>query len=196
MAGLKTCGVYPFNHSAIKVAFCVTQVDTSTISNKDANESNDICHSSDGMQTSQSPSHLPILKETLDFGEFNEDQDALFLKCYEEGYDIFDDTDYVQWLEINHPEVLPTHSSFSLLNDHDDNGGLSVVAHLSSISPQFPLPTADSGLNISSDLTSHILSIEQGCITNTSESISTLDHQETTPETQTENAKSFRVYMV
>ena len=81
--------VYPFNRSAIKVALCVTQVDTSTISNKDANESNDISHLSDGMQTSQSPSHLPMPKETLDFGEFNEDQDALFIKCYEEGCDIF-----------------------------------------------------------------------------------------------------------
>ena len=190
MAGFKTCGVYPFNRSAIKVAFCDTQVDTSTISNKDANESNETCHSSDGMQTSQSPSHSPMPKETLDFVEFNEDQGALFLKRYEEGYDIFDDADYVRWLEINHPEVLPTHSSVSLLNDDDDNGGLSVVAHLSSISPQIPLPTADSGPNLSSDLTSHILSNERGCITNTSESISTLDHQETTPEMQTQNAKS------
>ena len=188
MAGFKTCGVYPFNRSAIKVPFCDTEVDTSTISNKDAN---DICHSSDGMQTSQSLSHSPMPKKTHDFVEFNEDQVTLFLKRYEEGFDIFDDADYVQWLEINHPEVLPTHSSVSLLNDHDDNGGLSVVAHLSSISPQIPIQTADSGPNLSSDLTSHILSNERGsCITNTSESISTLDHQETTPETQTQNAKS------
>ena len=88
-----------------------------------------------------------------EFVEFNEDQVTPFLKRYEEGYDFFDDADYVQWLEINHPEVLPTHSSVSLINDHDDNGGLSVVAHFSSISLQIPLPTADSGFYLSSDLT-------------------------------------------
>ena len=131
-------------------------------------------------------------KKTLDFVEFNEDQDALFLKHCKECCDLFDDADYVRWLGIRHPEVLPTHSNVSLLNNHDDIGGLSVVAHLSFISLQIPLLTADSGFNLSSDLTSHILSNERGCITNISESISILDYQETTPEMQTQNAKSSR----
>ena len=61
--------------------------------------------------------------------EFSEEQVAIFMKRYEEGYDVFVDKHYVAWLEINHPGAIPPEKLPCQLSD--------VFSHVSPLEPLF-----------------------------------------------------------
>ena len=69
-------------------------------------------HSSDNPENSSDVSasisdHFSLVTvETPISHHFSKEQEDLFQKRIDEGYDIFVDEDYVSWLEIDHPEIL------------------------------------------------------------------------------------------
>jgi len=101
MGGFKTCGVYPFNPAAIKVPETEYgntsseemningSTDTSTATDKDASVTED-----NATKTQDLPPPL-----------FSEEQEALFARRFEEGYDVYIDIDYIRWIKLNHPEL-------------------------------------------------------------------------------------------
>ena len=97
MAGFKKCGVYPFNPSAIQV--CVNDNDDSEVTAVNDN---------DRVQQSSTGNDLNIVRKPSLDTSFTAEQELLFKRRFEEGYDIFVDTDYVRWLKLHHPEYCPT----------------------------------------------------------------------------------------
>lgn len=85
MGGFKKCGLFPFNPSAVN--------DRQSAPSK-AFQATPIPTSEDPMcETTDEPSS-PL---------FTKEQEILYLKRYEEGYDL-DDPGFVAWMKINHPE--------------------------------------------------------------------------------------------
>ena len=86
MSGFKKCGIYPFNPSAVE--------DRQTDPSK--------------AFRSQKPEDKPqpVGEQPSDPGSplFTSEQEALFKRRFEEGYDL-NDPAYMAWLKINHPEV-------------------------------------------------------------------------------------------
>ena len=101
IAGFKTCGVYPLNRSAISVLLC-----GSTLSSKD--DPSHVVASSD--ENDELDGNALEMENLVDNAVFNSEQEELFQKWFEEGYNLCTDPHYNRWLEINHPEV-------SLLNE-------------------------------------------------------------------------------
>ena len=75
--------------------------------------------------------------QTHDTEQFTSDQMLLFQKRVEEGYDLFTDPEYVRWLGIHHPELLPSNrnslASPSAPKDRGDDQEISLADHFSSI---------------------------------------------------------------
>ena len=134
ITGFKTCGVYPLNRSAISVL-----PGGSTLSSND--DPSHVVASSD--------ENIPTFNRTNEDGEvnlcnneldgnalemenlvdnvvFNSEQEELFQKLFEEGYNLCTDPHYNHWLEISHPEVslLNEKASFS---DIDPSGSTAEV---------------------------------------------------------------------
>ena len=72
---------------------------------------------------------------------FTPEQEALFRRRVEEKIDIFNDEDYVLWLGILHPDLLPT--SGGSQSHH------SVATHFSSITPLTPIMEDPPSCNLS-----------------------------------------------
>ena len=85
MAGFKTWGIYPFNRSAIKILGSKEDQQTST--KEGVAEDN----------TAKCPVVMPK--------SFTPEQEALFKRRFEEGYDVYIDKDYIRWIKLNHPEL-------------------------------------------------------------------------------------------
>ena len=69
------------------------------------------------------------------FGSSTEEQVDLFQRRYEEGFNLYTDLCYVNWLEIHHPEALPNDRYD--LNPADDCVQ-SVASHYANVSPLCP----------------------------------------------------------
>ena len=72
------------------------------------------------------------------FGSFTEEQVDLFQRRYEEGFNLYTDLCYVNWLEIHHPEALPNDRYD--LNPADDCVQ-SVASHYANVSPANAVPS-------------------------------------------------------
>lgn len=69
-----------------------------------------------------SPSFQPSLQEwTVVRSEFSDKQIKLFETRYSEGYDIFEDEEYILWLKSYHPEAIPSNLDSKVANDDDDD---------------------------------------------------------------------------
>ena len=128
IAWFKTCGVYPLNRSAIIVAPCSSNISgcdddpsgsgSNVVSGDDnlaasgddniatSDGGNDVC---DNLSSDESDGIL--LGDNLPDSEHplctDSEQDELFQRRFDEGYNLCTDLDYNRWLEINHPEVSP-----------------------------------------------------------------------------------------
>ena len=131
IARFKTCGVYPLNRSAIIVAPCSSNVSGSdddpsgsgsnVVSGDDnvaasgddniatSDGGNDVCDnlSSDESNGILLGDNLPDSEHPLRTAPFDTEQEELFQRCFDEGYNLRTDPDYNRWLEINHPRVSP-----------------------------------------------------------------------------------------
>lgn len=115
ISGFKTCGVYPFNPMAVIDHNPCTMEDTADAS---LNQEED--------------------------NTFTVEQEVLFKRRYEEGYDIYDDPKYVSWLREYHPETAPiddcTHQENNDPLSHEEPDVLGSLAdHFPDASPCEPL---------------------------------------------------------
>ena len=80
---------------------------------------------------------------------FTSEQEELFRKHVEEKYNLFIDRDYVRWLGIHHPHLLPTSGG--------SQSDTSVAVHFSSITSETPVTgdTPSSSLSLMSVSKSH-----------------------------------------
>jgi len=112
ISGFRTCGVYPLDTSAIHVAKArPKQVLVEIVILKIM---------------------MQMLETTLSQDDsrnkFSSEQEMLFQRRYEEGYNLFIDADYVRWLRLHHLEVTPTEqASVSLLDAFTDITPISPV---------------------------------------------------------------------
>ena len=95
IAGFKTCGVYPFNCSAIKVPESKKDASTSVKSNTGGNTET----TGDGI-AEEDAARSEVVKPK----PFTAEQETLFKRRFEEGYDVYIDKDYIRWINLNHPE--------------------------------------------------------------------------------------------
>ena len=138
IAGFKSCGVYPFNSSAIKVPSlqsgnCNTAV-----------EGEPPCSNGEGSpatEISSTYNDMPVDTDALP-SDFSVEQQQLYKKRFDEGYNLYIDPDYVRWLRMYHPESYPSSCSESE----------SVVALFSNISPEEPVAVFDHTSNTDSTI--------------------------------------------
>ncbi len=121
IAGFKTCGIFPLNPSAITInSSSNTHSDppTDTASREEKNEChNDVSDVSESFSIEETGSVFlydghPVMEDPVCNTEFNSQQEALFRRRFEVGYNLNTDPKYNCWLEINHPE-LEQHSDHS-----------------------------------------------------------------------------------
>ena len=87
---------------------------------------------SSGEEPSHVHTHTPGGEITSPMGDsFTPEQEKLFRKRVEEKYNLSIDRDYVRWLGIHHPHLLPTSGGSQL--------DTSVAVHFSSITPETPI---------------------------------------------------------
>ena len=101
IAGFKKCGIYPYNSEAIKAPITTPdeggdggiELEREKKLDKTSIGGNDDMNVDDGDER---------VSDT-----FSPEQIALFTLCYENGYNLFFDSDYVSWLLKNHPDDVP-----------------------------------------------------------------------------------------
>ena len=97
VAGFRSCGIYPFNRNAISFPDDGDSGSSGTIPR---NASSHIATDGD---------HSVVARTVnLSTSTFTSMQIELFQIRFEEGYTIYNDKDYVSWLELNHPEAAPS----------------------------------------------------------------------------------------
>ena len=107
MAGFRKTGVHPFNPNAITVPAI-----NSSFSSENASAMSAHVDGSDEVMTTDDDFTPPLFDDpgpSSEINEYSPDQLVLFQKRYENGYDVFLDEDYVDWLSYKHPEALPEH---------------------------------------------------------------------------------------
>ena len=113
------CGVYPFNSSAIGVSM---DADSHDSVNSNPSVSGDSESRGRGT-TVTTGSKLP---------EFTDEQEQLYQKRYDEGYNLTVDCEYLRWLKFHHPES-------SLFSDSLSEEEMSLSAYFSDIAPLEPI---------------------------------------------------------
>ncbi len=140
MSGFRKCGMFPFNPSA---------VDDRQLAPSKA------------FQTTPIPSNVEPVSESI--GEtisepssplFTEEQESLYSKRYEEGYDL-DDPSFVAWLKINHPDKC-----VSVMSGTSSSIETSASSSILPSSNETVPPFSD-GATCSSDILSEILVLPQ-----------------------------------
>lgn len=109
VAGFVKASVCPFNPEAIKIPTLPPGVDEGGVSDEDLD--GDLHNERQGDDPSidragdddRSGEDASMLEES----HFTSEQIELFQYRYENGYDLYTDTDYVTWLMDNHPEDVP-----------------------------------------------------------------------------------------
>ena len=97
-SGFRRCGVYPFNPHAIDCS----------ISRDNPEASLTISHGGENEMESKKPEdgENSDEQEKSKSTTFSKEQEQLYQRRYEEGYDLMD-PQYLRWLEIHHPESVP-----------------------------------------------------------------------------------------
>ena len=131
ISGFQTCGVYPLNDSTIRVAKTRPEGTFDRDCNAESHDTNidDNCVAS----TDESSN------------EFTSEQDMLFQKRYEEGYNLYIDADCIRWLRLHHLEVnisIPTEQdSGSLLDASPD------IIPINLVQIEFPKDEVNDGIH-------------------------------------------------
>jgi len=108
-------GVYSFNSAAIKV------VPLQSGNSSTAKEGEPSCNNGEVppvTETSSAHTDLPIVTNAEPSG-FSAEQQQLYKKRFNEGYNLLIDSDYVRWLGLYHSEFCPSESEsvVSLFSD-------------------------------------------------------------------------------
>ena len=98
IAGFKTCGIYPLDSSAI----IVPQSKSDEIRLKGDHSTNTHLDNSvddNGVENDVDDTFVDDANDS-----FTPEQEELFRKRYQEGYNLLIDPDYIRWIRIHHPE--------------------------------------------------------------------------------------------
>ena len=134
VAGFRKAGVYPFNRNKITVP--------TTTASKTAMKSPAKDAKANSVTTASLPTPPPPPRTVV----FTEEQVAKFELCLEEGYDL-PDPKYLQWLELNHPDALPSDRYDLTLNEPTSSatpGLLFVVEEFLTVTTLLPVSTSSS----------------------------------------------------
>ena len=114
IAGFKTCGVYPFNRSAIKVQESKKDDSTSGASNAGGNTEScattSDCTAEDNAAGSQAVLTPAVPKP------FTAEQEALFKRRFEEGYDVYIDKVILYQVDQCESSRIPCSTGFDTCN--------------------------------------------------------------------------------
>ena len=107
---------------------------------------------------SESPCVSPLEEEAEPV--FTDEQIALYEQRYENSYDLCIDNDFVSWMSIYHPGVLP--SSSGVDNEGDTSGGVaggngSYTPELFSTPPSVSSPDVHPGMATPTDVTMRVV---------------------------------------
>ena len=138
MAGFRKAGVFPFNRKAINVHCPDTTPPVAGETDKERTLSEVDCvpsivnDTTAATLTASSIATASVAPSTkLTKSDFSDEQIAQYERRFEEGYDL-PDPEYLQWLEENHSEALPT-DRYELVSSE----GLSTTTPLLSIVNEF-----------------------------------------------------------
>jgi len=108
IAGFKTCGIYPFNCNAFTA---VPTHDSSEMVAGNVEKTNVEAAEASCVKNSQSSNNILNGTKEMFAKEndvvFSPDQEQLFARRFEEGYDLSTNPAYNRWLKENHPEEIP-----------------------------------------------------------------------------------------
>ena len=111
-SGFRSTGIYPFNRSAVLDKLPQTaEVAVAEDDNADGSSSDEECDDDEHLDDPPPPSPPAEPDANLDGHQaslkFPPDKMDLYERRFENGYDVFTDSDYVAWLQIYHPESAP-----------------------------------------------------------------------------------------
>ena len=111
-SGFRSTGIYPFNRSAVLDILPQTaEVAVAEDDNADGSSSDEECDDDEHLDDPPPPSPPAEPDANLDGHQaslkFPPDKMDLYERRFENGYDVFTDSDYVAWLQIYHPESAP-----------------------------------------------------------------------------------------
>ena len=113
IAGFRTCGIYPYNRSAITVPGSKEDEPTSTKEGNAGDNTESSATTSEGV-TEDNATRGPVVTPK----PFTAEQEVLFKRRFEEGYDVYIDKDYIRWINLNHPELRIEGSTDATLDNH------------------------------------------------------------------------------
>ena len=124
IAGFKKTGICPLDPNAIKIIPAFGEVSHL----QGGNGQQDPLKSTSSHQTDLENSSMDTLSSSNDClsSQLSKEQLELFERRYENGYDVYEEEDYVTWLQIHHPASLPDdlkkHNSdtASIVSSHSD----------------------------------------------------------------------------
>ena len=124
IAGFKKTGICPLDPNAIKIIPAFGEVSHL----QGGNGQQDPLKSTSSHQTDLENSSMDTLSSSNDClsSQLSKEQLELFKRRYENGYDVYEEEDYVTWLQIHHPASLPDdlkkHNSdtASIVSSHSD----------------------------------------------------------------------------
>ena len=151
-SGFRRCGVYPFNPQAI---------DCSSISTDNPEASLTTSLGDEGSKETEGDENSDELEKN-EGTTFSEEQEQLYQRRYEEGYDLMD-PQYLHWLEIHHPESVPADKDnlIPASESTEDLNQQSLADAFSFVSPTTPVTMSETepltGDSHTLSLTSHAI---------------------------------------
>ena len=110
VSGFKKVGICPYNAMAIKF-YATASLETTSQQSDDNQRKYGALNSS--VSSCDSQENIKDFEEHISDVSFTEDQITLFQQRFDNGYDLYHDSMYVAWLQQEHPEALPSSSSFN-----------------------------------------------------------------------------------
>ena len=128
-SGFRRAGVYPYNPNAIKIPDNQPSKPTEQSGAAIAGGAATV----DSAATAGSVANVPSSPSPT----FTQEQEDLFERRYEEKYDQYD-SEYISWLELNHPEAVPT-DRYSLITASSAENEMDLLSEFSNVTPTEPV---------------------------------------------------------
>jgi len=128
-SGFRRAGVYPYNPNAIKIPDNQPSKPTEQSGAAIAGGAATV----DSAATAGSVANVPSSPSPT----FTQEQEDLFERRYEEKYDLYD-SEYISWLELNHPEAVPT-DRYSLITASSAENEMDLLSEFSNVTPTEPV---------------------------------------------------------
>ena len=140
-AGFRRAGIIPFNPEAVKERF--PEEESMEVSTNSCESMEVSTNSSQDVAVGDKSSTSVLNKDLKDIPVFSSEEEDLFSRRFEEGYDLHDSC-YEQWLHVTHPQVLMTESVIDSFKDVEPFIPLASVSSPAAVSKTPPTSTYSS----------------------------------------------------